>query len=107
MTRGLGSILVPAPMSAARPLERDVGAGGDPRLRYRSLDCLPPVAIGIALLAELKPERFPTAAVRWHCRLELEAPTLTLTESQFALAARMLLGDGEQYMVELLRTPRR
>ena len=56
----------------------------------------------LALLAELKPERFPAAAVRWHGRLELEAPTLTLAESQFALAALAMLGDGHQNAVDLL-----
>jgi hypothetical protein len=58
----------------------------------------------LALLADLKPERFPLAAVRWHGRLELETPTLTLPESQFALAALAMLGDGQQEAVELLRT---
>jgi hypothetical protein len=58
----------------------------------------------LALLAELKPERFPAAAVRWHGRLELEAPTLTLTDSQFALAALAMLGDGQRDAVDLLRT---
>jgi hypothetical protein len=58
----------------------------------------------LALLAELEPERFPAAAVRWHGRLELEAPTLTLTESQFALAALAILGDGQQEAIGLLRT---
>ena len=57
----------------------------------------------LALLAEVKPERFPAAAVHWHGRLELEAPALTLTESQFALAALAMLGDGERNGVELLR----
>ena len=58
----------------------------------------------LALLAELKPERFPPAAVRWHGRLELEAPTLTLTESQFALAALAALGEGERGAVGVLRS---
>jgi hypothetical protein len=58
----------------------------------------------LELLAELKPERFPAAAIRWHGRLELEAPALTLTESQFALAALAMLGDGQADAVELLRT---
>ncbi len=57
----------------------------------------------LALLADLKPERFPAAAVRWHGRLELEAPMLTLTESQFALAALAMLGDGQREAVESLR----
>src|SRR5438046_837148 len=46
----------------------------------------------LALLSGLKPERFPAAAVRWHGRLELEAPTPTLAESQYALAALVMLG---------------
>jgi hypothetical protein len=58
----------------------------------------------LALLAELKPERFQPAAVRWHGRLELETPTLTLTESQFALAALAMLGVGDRDAVDLLRT---
>ena len=58
----------------------------------------------LALLAELKPERFQPAAVRWHGRLELEAPTLTLTESQFALAALAALGEGERDAVGVLRS---
>ena len=58
----------------------------------------------IALLADLKPERFPAAAVRWHGRLELEAPTLTLTESQLALAALAALGEGQRDAVGVLRS---
>ena len=58
----------------------------------------------LALLAELKPERFPAAAVRWHGRLELEAPTLTLTESQFAHAALAALREGERDAVNVLRS---
>jgi hypothetical protein len=42
--------------------------------------------------------------VRWHGRLELEAPTLTLTESQLALATLAMLGDGQHEAVDLLRT---
>jgi hypothetical protein len=56
----------------------------------------------LALLAELKPERFPAAAVRWHGRLELEAPTLTVAESQFALAALAALGEGKRDAVGVL-----
>jgi hypothetical protein len=39
-----------------------------------------------------------------HGRLELEASTLTLTESQFALAALAMLGSGERHAVEPLGT---
>src|SRR5512142_2121820 len=70
--------------------------GGSPSLLV-ALDYL-------ALLAELKPERFLAGAVRWHGRLELEAPTLTLAESQFALSALAMLGDGDRNAVDLLRT---
>ena len=41
----------------------------------------------VVLIAREKPERLEPAALRWHGRLELEATTLTLEESQFALAA--------------------
>jgi hypothetical protein len=57
----------------------------------------------LALLAELKPERFAAAAVHWHGQLELEASTLSLTESQLALAALSSLGAGHREAVELLR----
>ncbi|MGZ4391189.1 MAG: hypothetical protein ACXVRK_03545 [Gaiellaceae bacterium] len=36
-------------------------------------------------------------------RLELEPPTLTLAESQFALATLAMLGDGQREAIELLR----
>jgi hypothetical protein len=41
----------------------------------------------VALIAEAQPERLEHAAVRWHCRLELEAQLLMLVESELALAA--------------------
>jgi hypothetical protein len=44
-----------------------------------------------------------TAALRWHGRLELEAPTLTLAESQFALAALVALCDGNRDAIGVLR----
>jgi hypothetical protein len=49
----------------------------------------------LVLLAELRPERAQPAALRWHGRLELEAPTLTLAESQLALAALAGLCAGD------------
>jgi hypothetical protein len=55
-----------------------------------------------ALIAEEKPERLERAAVRWHGRLELEAVTLTLAESGFALAVLERLPDDRQ-AVEMLR----
>jgi hypothetical protein len=45
----------------------------------------------VILLAELQPAKAKAAALRWHGRLELEVPTLTLAESQFALAALVAL----------------
>jgi hypothetical protein len=57
----------------------------------------------LALLAELRPERAERAAVGWHGRLEVEAPMLTLTESQLALAALASLCAGERDAIEVLR----
>jgi hypothetical protein len=55
------------------------------------------------LLAELRPEKLERAAVRWHGRLETEAPILTLAESQLALAALASLCAGERDAIEVLR----
>jgi hypothetical protein len=55
------------------------------------------------LLAEVKPEKLEHAALRWHGRLELEASTMTLGESQLALAALASLCAGERSAIELLR----
>jgi len=55
------------------------------------------------LLAELKPEKLERAAVRWHGRLETEAPLLTLGESQLALAAIASLVGGERDAITVLR----
>lgn len=55
------------------------------------------------LIAEMQPERFERAAVRWHGRLEVEAQLLTLTESQLALAALGALGGGDKGAEEILR----
>jgi hypothetical protein len=57
----------------------------------------------LGLVAELKPERFGAAAVRWHGRLELEALPMTLAESQLALAALASLAAGEREALTLLR----
>ena len=55
----------------------------------------------LVLLAELRPEKAQLAAIRWHGRLELEAATLTLVESQLALAALadLCAGSGESLPV--------
>jgi hypothetical protein len=49
----------------------------------------------LQLLAEVRPDEFDRAAVRWHGRLELETPTLTVAESQFALVALGALREGD------------
>lgn len=48
------------------------------------------------LLAELGSAKRERAAVRWHGRLTTEAATLTLAESQLALAALASLCAGER-----------
>jgi hypothetical protein len=55
------------------------------------------------LLAEQKPEKLERACLRWHGRLETEAPLLTLSESQLALAALASLCAGERDAVGVLR----
>jgi hypothetical protein len=55
------------------------------------------------LVAEVKPEKLERAAVRWHRRLETEAPTLTLGESQLALAALASLCASERDALRILR----
>jgi hypothetical protein len=57
----------------------------------------------VALLAELRPAKAPRAAVRWHGRLETEAPMLTLSESALALAALIALCRGDREALGLLR----
>jgi hypothetical protein len=57
----------------------------------------------VVLLAELQPDRARIAALRWHGRLELEAPTLTLSESHFALSALAELCAGNREAVGVLR----
>jgi hypothetical protein len=55
------------------------------------------------LLAEQKPQKLERAAVRWHGRLETEAPFLLLAESQLALAALASLVAGERDALEVRR----
>ena len=65
----------------------------------------PPLGVAleyVALLAELDPAKAPRAAVRWHGRLEVETPLLTLAESQLALAALGALCEGDRNAVQLL-----
>lgn len=59
----------------------------------------------LELLAELKPEKLPLAAMRWHGRLELEASSsgLTLSDSQLALAALASFCAGDRDALALVR----
>lgn len=57
----------------------------------------------LELLADVRPDKFDRAAVRWHGRLEVEAPLMTLGESQLALAALASLRSGERDAAEILR----
>ena len=56
----------------------------------------------VILMARVRPDRLERAAIRWHGRLEIEATTLTLPESRFALAALERLPADPQ-AGELLR----
>lgn len=52
----------------------------------------------LSLLAEGKAPRYERAALRWHGRLELENPTLSMAESRFALAVlERLKADARGY----------
>jgi hypothetical protein len=57
----------------------------------------------LVLLAQLRPDRAQSAALRWHGRLELESPVLTLVESQLALSALAALCAGDAEAVVVLR----
>lgn len=57
----------------------------------------------LVLLAELRPDRAPSAAIRWHGRLELESSNLTIAESQLALAALENLCAGDAEATAILR----
>jgi hypothetical protein len=49
-----------------------------------------------ALIAEVAPQRFERAAVRWHGRFVLEVPGLSIAESQLALGAVASLRGGDR-----------
>ena len=57
----------------------------------------------LVLLTQLRPDRAQSAALRWHGRLELETPVLTLVESQLALSALAALCTGDADAVAVLR----
>ena len=66
----------------------------------------PPLLVALdylELLAEVKPEKLEPAAARWHGRLEVEATSMTLAESQLALAALASLCAGERDAIAILR----
>ena len=72
------------------------GAGFE-RLPSRAAVSLLDAIDYLELLAAQRPDRFDRAAIRWHGRLEDEAPTLTPAESALALAAlgSMRMGDTD------------
>ena len=57
----------------------------------------------LELLADVRPDKFDRAAVRWHGRLELESAVLTIAESELALAALGALRAGDRSAAEILR----
>ena len=57
----------------------------------------------LELLADVRPDKFDRAAVRWHGRLELESAVLTIAESELALAALGALRAGDKDAAEILR----
>ena len=57
----------------------------------------------LELLADVRPDKFDRAAVRWHGRLELESAVLTIAESELALAALGALRAGDKEAAGILR----
>jgi hypothetical protein len=57
----------------------------------------------VELLADVRPDKFDRAAVRWHGRLESETPLLTLAESQLALVALAALRERQRDAADVLR----
>lgn len=66
--------------SAAGPISAMTSQGSAHGRFTRAIERRDLFQAELALLAEEEPEPFTAAAVHWHGRLELEAPTLTLTE---------------------------
>jgi hypothetical protein len=86
-----------------RAIERKNLLGAEKTLReMRSVSLLDALDY-LVLLAELRPDRAASAAIRWHGRLELETTNLTLQESQLALAALDNLCTGELSAADILR----
>jgi hypothetical protein len=61
----------------------------------------------VAPIAQVRPDRLESAAIRWHGRLEIEAQVLTLAESRFALSALERLPHDPQLAASLHRLLRR
>jgi hypothetical protein len=57
----------------------------------------------VRLIAAREPHRYERAAIRWHGRLELERPGLTIAESQLALSALAVLPRERATAKALLR----
>jgi hypothetical protein len=57
----------------------------------------------LELLAEVKPEKLETAAVRWHGRLETETTGMRLADAQLVLALLTSLRAGDPEAIDLLR----
>lgn len=57
----------------------------------------------LELLAEVKPEKLETAAVRWHGRLETETTGMVLADAQLALALLTSLRGGDPEAINQLR----
>lgn len=86
-----------------RAIERKNLLGAEMTLREMRQVSLLEALDYLVLLAELRPERAPAAAVRWHGRLELESPSLSLADSQLALAALTSLCEGDAEAAGILR----
>jgi hypothetical protein len=86
-----------------RAIERKNLMGAESAMREMGAVDLLEALDYVALLAELRPGKAPRAAVRWHGRLETEAPLLTLPESALALAALLALCHGDREALGLLR----
>jgi hypothetical protein len=86
-----------------RAIERKNLMGAEIALREMGAVDLLAALDYVALLAELRPAKAPRAAVRWHGRLETEAPMLMLSESALALAALIALCQGDREALGLLR----
>jgi hypothetical protein len=54
-------------------------------------------------LADVWPDKFDRAAVRWHGRLEIESTVLTIAESHLALAALGAMRGGDKDAGQVLR----